>query len=824
MVGRFRNRPLLFNLLLITLFVCGLIPGESRASEKKLILKVFTLPDPRSSDAFTQADLAVIRAFEKQYPHIELRQFSGITIEGQSMDSGPLMAIAGGVSPDIIYVNFRQSDTYIKRRFLYPLDEYLDQVSEQDQNLRIEKPVWPVIKRKGIDDKEHIWAIPTATLIRVLVYRKDMFVKAGLDPERPPATWDELLEYARRMTIPEEGTYGINLASGPFAAWDWITYLWSAGGNAVRQDPETDKWEACFDDDAAVDAMEFYLKLITTKWRDAEGKQQEGFAFRGPRSWRLWSAGKIGMQLVYLDSQDLGRGVDPQLYGVAAVPRGWSGVRGSELNCKMMGIFSGAGESNNSGLGDRDPMAVKQAAWNYIWFTDSEEARKIRMKVLVEAGFGKILSPILLKRYGYDEYAKFTSKSLLLAYTEALENGKPEPYGKNCQRVYEFMTYPLDKCIGLAREEKLGVTREARRAKIKELLQAAVSRTNEEMLGLLTPKERMVRNRVAQFVAFFISIAFCMVLYKVWQIFTPKHDSQAQGWMIGKYFYAYLLLIPGLGSILLWKYIPMIMGSIMAFQDYHLVGENEWIGFQNFADVLFDKVWWECLGRTLIYMLLSLGLGFLPPIFLAILLQEVSHGKVVYRTIYYLPAVITGVIVIYLWKLLYDPSEAGGLNQILMSLGLEKQRWLKDPKLAMLCCIIPSVWAGMGPGCLIYLAALKGIPDDIYEAADLDGASFTQKIRYIVFPTLKALIIIQFIAAFIAASQQSGFILVMTFGGPQEATRVAGLLIFERAYMYLKFGMATTMAWMLWMMLMGLTVFQLKRLSNMEFKAAGTQT
>jgi multiple sugar transport system permease protein len=113
---------------------------------------------------------------------------------------------------------------------------------------------------------------------------------------------------------------------------------------------------------------------------------------------------------------------------------------------------------------------------------------------------------------------------------------------------------------------------------------------------------------------------------------------------------------------------------------------------------------------------------------------------------------------------------------------------------------------------------LKGIPDDLYDAADIDGTNFFQKLAFIVVPSLKALIIMQFIAAFIASAQQSGFILVMTFGGPNEATKVADLLIFERAYLYLKFGIATTMAWMLGMMLMGFTILQLKKLKNMEFR------
>ena len=140
----------------------------------------------------------------------------------------------------------------------------------------------------------------------------------------------------------------------------------------------------------------------------------------------------------------------------------------------------------------------------------------------------------------------------------------------------------------------------------------------------------------------------------------------------------------------------------------------------------------------------------------------------------------------------------------------------------MVCCVLPSVWAHLGPGCLIYLAALKGIPEDMYEAAELDGASFFQKVRHIVLPSLKALIIINFIGAFIAAAQSGGFILVMTFGGPNQATQVAELEIFQKAYLYLRFGTAVTMAWVLGVALLGFTVLQLRRLSRMEFKTTGS--
>ncbi len=809
-------------LALVVILLFTTLFAETGNSDDKIIVKVFDLPDPRDNSPYSKANLEVVKAFQKKYPNIELRSYSGIKIENMDLDAGPLMAIAGGVSPDIIYVNFRQSATYIESNFLHPLDEFMDQFTEEELNLRIEKPVMPVVKRKKFGEKEeHFWCLPYETLVRVMMYRKDFFAKVGLDPTRPPKDWNELLDYSRQMTIPEEGAFGMFLASGPQAAYDWITYLWSAGGEAVMKDHETDEWLAAFNSEAGVMAMEFYLKLLTTRWTDSSGNPQMGFVIRDGDWGRKWDEGKIGMRMGYMNQQSLGGNLDPNLFGLAPCPIGPTGVRGSEINCRMMGIFAGAGESNNAGLGDRDPQKVKEAAFKYIKFFDSEEARQIRLKVMIEAGYGRLQNPLYLKRYGYDEYLKYVPQGWIETFEEAIKNGKPEPYGRNTQKVYEFMTVPVEKCISLEENNQLGKTPEEKRAKIRELLDKGAMRTNKEMIGKITPEERKRRNNVAVVVAIIIFAAFIASLIHIWKYFTPDKT-----WTVKKKnrmrWLPYLMILPAIASIILWKYIPVLMGSMMAFQDYQLVGASEWIGLQNFADVLFDPVWWASLGRTLYYMAISLGLGFCPPIILAILLQEVSHGKIIYRVIYYLPAVVSGVIVIYLWKLLYDPSDAGGLNQILMWFGLEKSKWIKDESLAMLCTVIPSIWAGVGPGCLIYLAALKGIPDDLYDAADIDGANFFQKLSHIVVPSLKALIIMQFIAAFIASAQQSGFILVMTFGGPNEATKVADLLIFERAYLYLKFGIATTMAWMLGMMLMGFTIIQLKKLKNMEFKTVDT--
>ena len=284
-------------------------------------------------------------------------------------------------------------------------------------------------------------------------------------------------------------------------------------------------------------------------------------------------------------------------------------------------------------------------------------------------------------------------------------------------------------------------------------------------------------------------------------------------------------MIPALASILLWVYYPMYSGSQILFQEYRVVGNSEWVGLSNLAGVLFSDEWWAAIWNTFRYMSYLLTLGFLAPIVLAILLQEVSCGKIFYRTVFYLPAVMSGLVVIFMWRLFYQSGSSGILNQVIANiLGLvgipfEPIAWLEDAKWAMFACVIPTIWAHAGPGCLIYLAALKGVPDDTYEAAEIDGANFFQKIWHVTLPTLKALIIINFVGAFISASQSGGMILIMTFG--RANTEVAELHIFKEAYTNLRFGSAIAMAWVLGTMTILFTVQNLKRLSRMEFKTTG---
>ena len=778
-----------------------------------LVLKVYQVPDPRDTDVRNVAELMVVQEFLKRHPHLRLSEYMGVSIEGMSGDTKPLMAIAAGQAPDVLYVTLAMTETYISQNFLYPLDEFVERLPAGAIAQRVPAPVVPAVQRNGPDKQKHWWAIPFNTYMRVLLYRKDVFQQFGLDPKRPPRDWLELEQYAQRLTRPDKGTYGLWFGYGQ-AAWDWLGFLYAAGGDAVIQDADG-QWRAAFDNDTAVETLLYYARLAAGRWTDASGKIQRGYACRSADALQKWMDAKIAMRLTYTSARVPGTG-DPELTGFGPVPRRPGTQGGSELFCLMMGIFSDIKPRDGYSADE-----IRQAAWDYIWFINSKDARHIRTKFLVEQGGAKYVNPEYLKEFGYEECLGLFPQESLDVFRDAVRRGKPQPYGKNCHMIYLYIAKAVDRCLSLADRDQLGRTDDERRQTIRTILHEEVDRTNREMIGLITPEERRKRNNVAFIVAVCAAALFVFVLRSVWRIFTPAEAQLRGGWQIARYKWAYVIMFPAVASILLWQYYPMFLGSRMVFQDYGIVGESRFVGLKNLADVLWDATWWASLARTLYYMLLVLGLGFWTPIALAILLAEVSHGRILYRVLFYLPAVLSGMVVIYLWKLLYDPSDTGIFNMLLGKIGLSPQKWLTDERMAMLCCVLPTVWAGTGPGCLIYLAALKSVPDDLYEAADIDGCGFFKKVFYITLPTLKALIIIQFIGAFIIASQSSGFILVLTFGGPNEATKVADLHIFEKAYLLLRFGTAVTMAWLLGVVMLCFTTLQLKRLSRMEFRAAG---
>ncbi|MCL1920768.1 MAG: extracellular solute-binding protein [Kiritimatiellaeota bacterium] len=299
-----------------------------------------------------------------------------------------------------------------------------------------------------------------------------------------------------------------------------------------------------------------------------------------------------------------------------------------------------------------------------------------------------------------------------------------------------------------------------------------------------------------------------------------KKDQPPKNNPVKKNISPWLMLAPAIISIALWSYYPLFRGAVMAFQDYKIVGETHWAGLDNFILVATDAGFWAACARTLKFVGLTLLLGFVTPILLALMLSEIPRGKIFFRTLYFLPHLTSALVITLLWKMMYDSTENGMFNQILGFFGVARQSWLQDPALAMVCCILPGVWAGAGMASLIYVAALQSLPPDYYEAAAIDGAGILSRFRHITFPQLLPLMVINFVGAFIAAFQGMGGIFLLTFGGPGDTTNVLSLTIWKEAYNNLRFSTATTMAWFLGVALISFTYLQIRILRKVEFRRA----
>ncbi|MCL5103190.1 MAG: extracellular solute-binding protein [Armatimonadetes bacterium] len=786
--------------------LCGLPCSQSWC--KKVEVKVNGLPRFMDQDPRNKAEAAVFQRFVELHPDIRLKSTTGLRIEGSDQDMVTLMQIAGDIAPDILGVGFRSSDTYIRKGFLQPLDDYVAKLDRRDLARRVPPAVRDVCYREGPDGKKHWYLLPTARMVRVLVYRFDHFAKAGINPNCPPRTWSEFEDYCKKLSRPDQGRFGMVFSKGASTAYDFANLVWSRGGDIVAKNKQGD-WEPRFNTPEMVDALYFYVRLNAIRWRGRDGKIYRGVATRDPAPGLYRPGHPYAMTFLMLGDRLNELQFDNSL-GFGPVPHPDKfGKSSAEINCSLLGIFSKV----------RSPEVVK-AAFEYMAFLDSDEANRIRTKVYVQTGYGRYANPELLEKYGYKSYLRGINTDWVKVYRKALMDGKPEPYGKNCQVVYRELSKPIEQALNdkvvlaaLDRGDEQGVKR-----RLKVILNGAQAETAQRMFGILPPAVERARKILTLAFLCLVSLGFGVACSYLMRSFRQNAPSQVPGHK--KSLMAYFLLFPAVGTVILWQYYPLVRGTIIAFQDYSVVGVSPFCGVQNFSEVLFDPSFWHSMYVTVLYTGLYMMFGFLSPIVLALLLSEVPSGKMLYRTIFYLPAVLSGLVVTFLWKSFYGP--AGMLNTLLGHIGVNMtSSWLDSPTLAMVAVLLPVVWAGMGPGCLIYLAAFKTIPDEFYEAAEVDGAGMRRKIWNITLPSIRMLIRINAVGAFIGAFLSSEMIFAMTAGGPYTpygTTEVVGLQLFYTAFAYLKFGVANAMAWVLGFMLIGFTMFQLKNLSNVEFK------
>lgn len=271
----------------------------------------------------------------------------------------------------------------------------------------------------------------------------------------------------------------------------------------------------------------------------------------------------------------------------------------------------------------------------------------------------------------------------------------------------------------------------------------------------------------------------------------------------------YMFIFPGILLFLIFTVAPIGYAAYLSLTNYDIFAKRDLIWFENFARIVGDKVFLQSLVNTTYYALGTIPTSMAIAMLLAIIVNQGIRGRVFYRAAYYIPVITSTVAVSLIWLHIYDPSY-GLLNFILEAVGLPRQRWLGDLNLALPSIIMMSIWRGLGFNMIIFLAGLQGIPQHLYEAAQIDGAGRFAIHRHITWPMLKPTTFFIFVISCIGAFQVFEQVLIMTNGGPANATTTVVHQIYQSAFVFFKMGYAAAQSFVLFAIILAMSLLNIR--------------
>ncbi|HEU4740454.1 MAG TPA: sugar ABC transporter permease [Meiothermus sp.] len=272
----------------------------------------------------------------------------------------------------------------------------------------------------------------------------------------------------------------------------------------------------------------------------------------------------------------------------------------------------------------------------------------------------------------------------------------------------------------------------------------------------------------------------------------------------------YVFVLPSLLHLLVFFLIPLGFSLWLSFHDWRgLTTRNiPFVGLENYQFMFGDTRWWNAVWNTLVYTFVSVPLGMVLSLLVAIVMNQKIPGIYAFRAMFFLPVITSWVAVSVVWLWILD-GRLGLLNYALSLVGIDGPDWLSDPRTALLALILITVWKGLGFQMVIWLAGLQAIPKELYEAAIVDGANRVQQFRFVTLPMLAPTTFFMLITGVIGSFQVFTPVFVLTKGGPLGSTDVAVYRIYERAFVNFDFGYASALAWVLFVFIFVATLIQL---------------
>lgn len=269
----------------------------------------------------------------------------------------------------------------------------------------------------------------------------------------------------------------------------------------------------------------------------------------------------------------------------------------------------------------------------------------------------------------------------------------------------------------------------------------------------------------------------------------------------------YVMSLPYLISFSLFVAFPLVFSFILIFHKWNILTPMQWIGLRNFERLFQDALFFKAIGNTLIFLLIHIPLQIIIALLLAVFLNQYIRFRGLFRAIFFMPVIISGVVITILWQQLYA-YETGLFNLLLTKFGLTKIPWINSPEWAMPSIAIMATWKNVGLYIVLFLVGLQNIPRYLYESADIEGASAVQKFIHITVPALNNTMVLVVILSTIGGFSLFIEPFVMTGGGPMNSTLSAMLYIYNQAFYFGHMGYAATLGFFFALLIFGVVLIQ----------------
>lgn len=797
-------------------------------------------PDPRETivfwgSAYFKDDIYnVVHAFERKFPQYKVI-LSTAAARNLTDDAQRLMsAIAGGVPPDLVWFDRFAIGEWAARGAMLDLRPLLDSQSPDDP-YRIDIADyydWAVAEASYApptsDQTPGIFGIPSNADVRALFVNSDVLRQGGLVDEQgnplPPENWDELLAYTKRLTLyrtPGDPRSGIiRLGFAPHIGNSWLyLYAFQAGGEMMN--PQ--RTRVTMDSPPVVRALKFMMSLY-----DAVGGVGQVNAFNDVSATADRDPFLRGALAMKIDGDDFLRTIAdwrPRMDFMVLPPP----MPADQLALGRKPVTWSGGWAYTIPA----TATNRQGAFRLIQFLSSEEGIRLIERGRRERSHseGRIYLPMSwANRTLYEKLVRefvLSDASIPDGFKRAYEvfaelrlNTRTRPVTPIGQLLWNQHVRATDAALNH------GYAEEARRSGRDEA-EIALSRMQVDAQAALQRVLAPPPPVRVDWKPYFGAYAGIVMLPFAAMYIAYRRGRRIRGYRAREVGSALMFLLPWILGMVVLVAGPILFSIVFSFTRYDVLNPARYVGLDNYAQVLRDPVFYKSLSNTA-FMILGIPIGMAVSLAIAMLLNHAIRGIGLYRAAFYLPVVMPLVATSLLWAWLLNPS-FGAINSVLawiyetapmqwiergISLFTSEPfqftlpPWLQDPDWSKPSIILMGLWKA-GGGMIIWLAGLQSIPNELYEAASIDGAGRWKRFVHVTLPMLSPFILFNLVIGMIGTMQIFGEAYIMTAGGPFDSTLFYAYYLFKQAFQFFRMGYASALAWILFVIVLVLTLVQL---------------